>query len=318
MAHAPPRHRRSPATNALGRALLILGDHRNLSIIREAFRSCRRFGDWQSVLDISPPVLAGRLRSLVDDGIFELAPYSSAPPRYEYRLTDAGKDLWPVFVALWTWEQRWGDGSSPPATLIHHRCSQPTRPLLACSACGVLAVGAHDTSADYSDPFSAANPPRRYRRATRSDDVDANESVMSAIDLLGDRWSTSLLSAAFLGASRFKDFQGQLGTIPPLILADRLDIFVKQQVLRRTPIAPGAKRMEYKLAPKGLDFFAVLTSLVAWTNEWLAPADAPPIVIRHRHCGRVFVPAWVCNVCNVPLERREIHFEVTEASAATG
>ena len=48
MALAPPGPRRSPTANALGRALLILGDHRNLSIVREAFRSCRRFGDWQA------------------------------------------------------------------------------------------------------------------------------------------------------------------------------------------------------------------------------------------------------------------------------
>lgn len=296
--------------NALGRALLTIGDHRNLAIIQAAFRGSRRFGDWQTALDISDPVLTGRLKSLVDDGIFERVPYSTAPVRHEYRLTEAGKALWPVFVTLWIWETRWASGSERSPALIHHLCGHSINPLLSCAACGTLGITAHDTTAEYSDSVSSGNPPRRYRRAARSTDVDGDQNAMSGIDLLGDRWSTSVLSAAFLGAKRFKEFKAMLGPVAPLMLADRLDIFVKQHVLRRVPSAPGGKRMEYQLAPKGFDFFGVLATIVGWTNRWLAAPDAAPIVIRHRVCGQIFTPALLCNSCGEPLRRSEIHFEV--------
>lgn len=304
-----------PGTNALGRTLLAVGDHRKLSIIGGAFRGCRRFSDWQSVLDISPPVLSDRLRALVENGIFELVPYQDSPPRSEYRLTAAGADLWGLVVALWMWDGRWGERLAQPR-LVHRICGAATRPLFGCGCCGALSVTAQDTTAVYTDAFSAANPARRYRRASRPDDSDgggdgagAGAEAISAADLLGDRWSTSVLSAAFLGARRFKDFQQLIATIPPLMLTDRLDHFVRHQVLRRAPIADGGKRMEYSLAPKGMDFFPVMAAVVAWTNAWLAPPDDPPIVIHHRACGRPFDPRWICNVCSQPMERATAQFE---------
>lgn len=305
---ALPRRTAEQRTNALGRALIVLGDHRNLSIIRAAFEGTRRYGDWQEQLGVSPPVLAGRLRALVEEGILARHEYQTQPVRHEYRLTEAGRDLWPIFVALWYWELRWSRTPDARPALIHQTCGRATHPLVGCRHCPALGVTAFDTSARYDDPFAAASPPRRYRRAARADDIDRDHSAMSAIDLLGDRWSTSLLAAAFLGAHRFRDFQAQLATIPPLMLSDRLDTFVKQQVLDRVPQGPDAKRMEYHLAPKGLDFFPVLTAIVAWTNHWLADPDHPPIVVRHELCGQPFAPTWVCNVCGERLERRQIAF----------
>lgn len=295
--------------NPLGRTLQIIGDHRNLAIIRGAFRGSRRFGDWQQQLDVSDPVLAGRLRALVDEGVFSRVQYQASPPRAEYRLTDAGKALWVLFVELWSWDRRW-TGLGADTRLIHRDCGQSINPLLACGACGDLGVTARDTSAIRNLPVSAANPPRRYRRAARPEAVDTDHNAMSGIDLLGDRWSTSLLAAALLGAHSFGEFQQQLGPVPPLILSDRLDIFVKQQVLTRAPARPGGRRMSYVLAPKGLDFFGVFAAIVAWTNRWLAPPADPPIAIVHRRCGEVLDPALVCNSCGQRLARRTVHFEL--------
>ena len=297
--------------NALGRTLLILGDHRNLNIILEAFREARRFGDWQERLDISDPVLAGRLRSLVADGIFTTIPYNNAPLRHEYRLTERGRELWHVFVALWMWEARWAnERNNGRRTLIHDVCDHPCSPLLGCSACGALGVTPRDTSAKVSgDSFERSNPSRRYRRAARAGDPVTDHQTMIATDLLGDRWSMSVMAAAFLGTRRFSDFQQQLVTIPPLTLADRLKLFVDQQLLRRVPIAEGAKRMEYHLTPKGLDFFPALAAIVAWTNLWLTEDQPHPIVIVHNTCGNVFEPCFGCNVCGKRLARREIHFD---------
>ena len=295
----------SPEINALGRALQIVGDHRNLAIIRGAFLGSQRFGDFQSSLDIPPAALSGRLATLVDDGIFKRVPYSTAPLRHQYRMTDTGKALWPMFVALWTWEARWNPRTpSGRATLRHEHCNHLTRPLLGCNSCRAVAVTAQDTTANFDDPFAGANPPRRYRRALRSED----EETTTAIDLLGDRWSTSILSSAFLGAHRFKDFQNLILAIPARMLADRLDFFVQQQVLIRDPTKDGAKRMEYRLAPKGFDFFAVFATLVHWTNNSLAPNEEPPILIIHRECGQTYQPNWICNICNESLDRPAIHF----------
>ncbi len=314
-----PAARDRPATtapNALGRTLLTLGDHRNLNIIQEAFQGARRFGDWQRRLDISDPVLSGRLRALVDDEILQMVPYSSAPPRHEYRLTARGRDLWRVFVALWAWERRWvRDSAGGRRVLRHDLCGKPCNPLLGCANCGAVGVTPQETSARVSDDsFERSNPTHRYRRAVRTRDAEQQAAVTPS-DLLGDRWSMSLLASAFLGRHRFTDFQQHLATIPPLTLADRLDVFVEQQLLDRVPISDGARRMEYRLTPKGFDFFPALASIVSWTNEWVVGDGPAPIVIEHTTCGADFHPVLVCNACGERLTRQEIRFDPARAAA---
>lgn len=122
---------------SVGRALGLVGERWTLLILREAFFGVRRFGQLARNLKIPRPTLSARLRTLVDAGLLERVQYARDPDRYEYRLTDAGRDLFPAIVAL----MRWGDAhmageNGPPIVLRHHTCGEIADPRLTCQHCG--------------------------------------------------------------------------------------------------------------------------------------------------------------------------------------
>ena len=90
---------------SLARALEIVGERWTLLILRDVFLGVRRFDDFQERLDVSRTVLAGRLQRLVEEGILARERYQERPDRYEYVLTQKGRDLWPAINAL----RAWGD-----------------------------------------------------------------------------------------------------------------------------------------------------------------------------------------------------------------
>src|SRR4029453_4454726 len=81
-----------------------------LLVLRDVFLGIRRFDDFQRDLGVARNVLADRLARLVDEGILERRRYQERPERFEYRLTDKGRDLWPVIFAL----ASWGDAHAAP------------------------------------------------------------------------------------------------------------------------------------------------------------------------------------------------------------
>ena len=87
----------------IARSLDVVGDGWSLLIIRDALGGKRRFGEFQKSLGTAKNILAARLRALVTHGIFELKPAPDGGPHQEYVITDKGKDLFPVLVALRQW-----------------------------------------------------------------------------------------------------------------------------------------------------------------------------------------------------------------------
>ena len=86
----------------------MLGDRWTLLILRDAFlHRGGGSGSGERRSGVPDSVLAARLRDLVDGGVLVRVPYKSAPPREEYRLTEAGLDLWRILIAIWAWETRW-------------------------------------------------------------------------------------------------------------------------------------------------------------------------------------------------------------------
>ncbi len=74
-------------------------------------------------------------------GILERVRYRQHPPRFEYRLTEKGKDLYPVIVSLTRWGDRWMAGKAgPPIELVHKSCGRAAMPTLACPECGEKVV----------------------------------------------------------------------------------------------------------------------------------------------------------------------------------
>lgn len=81
------------------RSLDVIGDWWSLLIVRDAFDGLTRFSEFQRSLGIARNILATRLRTLTERGILETVPAAEGT-RQEYRLTDRGRDLFPVMVAL--------------------------------------------------------------------------------------------------------------------------------------------------------------------------------------------------------------------------
>jgi DNA-binding HxlR family transcriptional regulator len=98
-----------PVTNTLE----IIGDKWTLVIIRDLFLGKRTYGDFQvSPERIPTNILADRLKRLESAGIVEKIPYQDKPVRYEYRMTDKGKDLQQVLKALKDWGLKYIPGTS--------------------------------------------------------------------------------------------------------------------------------------------------------------------------------------------------------------
>jgi DNA-binding HxlR family transcriptional regulator len=126
-----------PASDSVERALEQIGDRWTFLLLREAYFGVRRFDQFQTATGASPNILNDRLRKLVANGVFERKRYCDRPPRDEYRLTDKGRDLYPVIVALMTWGDRWlNEEKNPPLQLIHVRCGNESQPRMVCDCCG--------------------------------------------------------------------------------------------------------------------------------------------------------------------------------------
>jgi DNA-binding HxlR family transcriptional regulator len=87
----------------IARSLERVGEWWSMLILRDASLGLTRFDEFQESLGIAPNILARRLKSLVEAGLLERRRYSERPPRYEYVLTQAGRDFRPVLWAFVAW-----------------------------------------------------------------------------------------------------------------------------------------------------------------------------------------------------------------------
>jgi len=93
--------------------------------------------------------------------------YANGPDRFEYRLTDAGLELFGAIVIL----MRWGDThlagpEGPPIVLTHDVCGQVTRPQLMCDVCGEQVTARNVTPAP-GPGFLEVEPPAREANGRR-------------------------------------------------------------------------------------------------------------------------------------------------------
>ncbi len=117
---------------SVAKATDILGDWWTPLVVRSALLGVRRFDDFVDMLGIPRNVLTERLNRLVGEGILERTAYSERPPRFEYGLTEKGRDLAIPVLALMQWgdrhfpnkppriARRRSDGSRIKAVLVDH------------------------------------------------------------------------------------------------------------------------------------------------------------------------------------------------------
>ncbi len=123
-------------TCALADALAEVGDPWSLLIIQELTLRNRRFDGIAAQTKMSESSLAASLKRLEKVGVVGRRPYQAHPPRYEYRLTSKGADLWSTLVALTGWGDRWQGRQTAPRSLCCTACGAAAHPRLACASCG--------------------------------------------------------------------------------------------------------------------------------------------------------------------------------------
>ncbi len=142
---------------SIARALDVVGEWWTLLVIREAFRGVRRFDGFVERLGIAPNILTTRLRRLIEHGILVERPYQDRPLRVEYRLTDKGRDLYAVVVALMQWGDHWYAQDGPPVEIVHRDCGHNADPRFVCAHCGAT-LHARNTQAIRGSGAADAEP----------------------------------------------------------------------------------------------------------------------------------------------------------------
>jgi DNA-binding HxlR family transcriptional regulator len=126
-------------------ALHVVGEKWALLAVREIVYGNRRFDAIARNTGAPRDRLTARLRALEEAGVVERRAYSERPPRYEYHLTEAGRDLAPVIRALVAWGDKWV--MDEPPVVLRHRDDHPVDPVEYCRTCGEE-VHDHDLTLD--------------------------------------------------------------------------------------------------------------------------------------------------------------------------
>lgn len=105
-------------------ALNEVGDWWSLLIIKQAMLGTRRYVDFQQRLGIAKNILCNRLSRLVENGVMARVNVGEHGTRYEYRLTEKGRDLFAVVVALRQWSERWS-GNKDAMRLVERSSGSP-------------------------------------------------------------------------------------------------------------------------------------------------------------------------------------------------
>jgi DNA-binding HxlR family transcriptional regulator len=114
----------------IARALDVIGDWWSLLIVRDAFLGKRRFNEFQKGLGLAKNILCFRLRKLVSHGVLEAVPAADGSAYQEYRLTDKGRGLYLVLVALRQWgEEHLFAKGEPDLVLVDRKTGRPVKPL---------------------------------------------------------------------------------------------------------------------------------------------------------------------------------------------
>jgi DNA-binding HxlR family transcriptional regulator len=147
--------------------------------------------------------------------------------------------------------------------------------------------------------MSSPGPPAELSHRFESD------SVGRALGLIGDHWTLMILREALFGVRRYGQLARNLG-IPRPTLSARLRSMVDAGLLERVLYRRDPDRHEYRLTRAGRDLFGAAVLLMRWGDEYLAGAEGPPLVLRHRECGEPAEPTLTCGRCGKEITARNV------------
>ena len=146
----------------------------------------------------------------------------------------------------------------------------------------------------------------RYNTGVRRTSFeDMSCSIARSLEVIGEWWTLLILRDAFLGVTRFEDFQQRLG-IARNILTARLHGLVDHGILERRPYDEARGRHDYVLTRKGRALWPVLVTIRQWGDEWITGEGKEPVQLVHRQCGEVSKATLTCEQCGEALRPHEV------------
>lgn len=291
----------------IAKSLAIIGDVWAFRILQEIFSGNHRFESFINETGASRATLSKRLQSLANHEIIEKIPYQATPKRYEYHLTEKGKDLFEFFLIAWQWEEQWrqNEEQSHPK-LFHKSCGEPLEVGIKCSYCQDLV---HGSNVRFKPGPGLDNSPiinlGEFRRA-KSKGSDGEQNNASAIEVLSDRWTPFVLATTLFGLHRFDEIQQQL-SIATNILSDRLKLLVDNKLLLKNAYQTNPVRYDYRLTDKGKGFYKLAIILNQWGEKWLLEDGEQSALILHHACtDEPFKTELICKSCGETLSWKSV------------
>jgi DNA-binding HxlR family transcriptional regulator len=121
---------------SLPAALEAVGERWSFLILRGVFNGLHHFEEFQATLGIARNILSNRLGRLVEHGILERQPDPADRRKVAYRLTQKGRELLPVLIALRQWGERWVSGVPSNPVLVDRESRLPVSPMAVRAADG--------------------------------------------------------------------------------------------------------------------------------------------------------------------------------------
>jgi len=121
-----PKGRRGRIANkecSVARAMDAIGDRWSILLLREAYYGVKRFDQFEYYVGVASNILSARLKKLVDAGIMTRVPLPEHAGRYEYVLTEKGRDFFPTYLALKKWGDDWLAEPAGPQVVFNERAN---------------------------------------------------------------------------------------------------------------------------------------------------------------------------------------------------
>lgn len=283
-------------SSSVYKVLEVIGDRWTITILHQSFHGVHGFEEFQRRLNIPRSTLSSRLKRLIEYGLFEQRPATTPDQRWEYRLTEIGKDFLPCALLALEWQTNWVEGA-PQGSIIHKSCGAQVFPELICEHCRVPVEANNVSFKPGPGANRAAGQNQRRRRsvakAAHSDFLPVSGELL---DILGDRWTPQVMALGFFSIRRFDDMLDALG-VASNILTDRLKRLVEMGMLEQHLYQTRPARKEYRLTDKGRALYPLLVSLTQWGDKWFCGPEGKPIILYHNTCGHELNGLIVCRSC---------------------
>lgn len=142
----------------------------------------------------------------------------------------------------------------------------------------------------------------------------ASSTLNHGLMVLGDRWTVAVLQGAFLGVTRFDDWQNRLG-IPRSTLTDRLKALVDLGLMRQRAYQERPLRLGYHLTRAGMKLYDHILMIWVWEKRWSSRRDDLPARLVHQRCGHSFVPVLTCGHCHAKVGIADLRLTLKVNSA---